>query len=104
MPDLPVHVIANLVVEDAERYRKYEEGFFPILKRHGGQFITYDDKTETFEGEAPPPGRLVILQFPSENAAREWYNDADYQELSEHRRAGTKLQFLTLVHGMPARS
>jgi len=103
MPDLPVHVIANLVVHDADRYREYEKGFFPILKRHSGKFITYDDKPATLEGEAPPPGRLVILRFPSEAAARGWYEDPDYQKLSEHRRAGTTLQFLTIVRDLPAR-
>ena len=38
-----VYMIANLKIEDAETYRKYEKGFFPILKKHGGSFITYDD-------------------------------------------------------------
>jgi uncharacterized protein (DUF1330 family) len=103
MSDVPVYIIANLVVEDADRYRQYEKGFFPILKRHGGEFFTYDDKTITFEGDSPPPGRLIIFTFPCEDAAKKWYDDPEYQELSEHRRAGTKLQFLTLVHGLPPR-
>jgi uncharacterized protein (DUF1330 family) len=96
-------MVANLVVDDAQRYREYEKGFFPLLKRHGGDFVTFDDATATLEGSSPPPGRLVIFRFPSEQAAREWYDDPDYQELSEHRRAATQLQFLTLVHGMAAR-
>ena len=103
MSDTPVHMIANLVVENEEEYRQYEKGFFPLLKRHGGHFITYDDNILTLEGEAPPPGRLVIFGFPSEEAAKAWYDDPDYQALSEHRRAGTKLQFLTMVHGLPSR-
>jgi len=103
MSDVPAYVIANLVVHDSERYREYEKGFFPILKRHGGQFHTFDDKVETFEGAAPPEGRIVIFQFPSEAQARAWYNDPEYQSLSEHRRAATRLNFLTLVHGMPPR-
>ena len=104
MSDVPVTMIANLVVEDADRYREYEKGFFSILKRHGGEFVTYDDKIVTLEGEAPPPGRLVIFTFPSEAAAQSWYDDADYQALSEHRRAGTTLRFLTMVHGLPPRA
>ncbi len=103
MSDIPVHVVANLVIHDADRYREYEKGFFPILKRHGGEFITYDDEIATLEGESPPPGRLVIFRFPSEEAARGWYDDPDYQQLSEHRRAGTKLRFLTIVHGLQPR-
>ncbi len=104
MPDVPVYMIANLEVEDADRYREYEKGFFPILKKHGGDFITVDASIATLEGVAPPPGRIVIFSFPSEEAARAWYDDDEYQQLSEHRRASTKLNFLTLVHGMPPRS
>jgi len=101
--EVPVYMVANLVVHDADRYRAYEKGFFPILKKHGGSFITFDDKTETLEGVAPPPGRLILFQFPSEAAAKAWFEDPEYQALSEHRRAGTTLQHLTLVHGMPPR-
>jgi uncharacterized protein (DUF1330 family) len=102
--EVPVYLIANLVIEDVDRYRQYEKGFFPILKKHGGTFLTYDDKIETLEGSAPPKGRLIIFQFPSEEAARGWFADPDYQELSEHRRAGAPLVHLTMVHGLPPRT
>jgi len=91
-------------VQDAAKYREYEKGFFPILKRHGGAFITYDDGSITFEGAAPPQGRVVMFRFPNEAAATAWYNDPEYQALSEHRRAGTTLQFLTMVHSIPPRN
>ena len=46
---------------------------------------------------------MVIFKFPSEEAATQWYNDPDYQALSDFRRAGTDLKFLTMVHGLPPR-
>jgi uncharacterized protein (DUF1330 family) len=104
MSNVPCYVIANFQVHDAERYRVYEKGFFSILKRHGGEFFTFDDNTVTFEGAAPRSGRMVIFTFPSEAQARAWYEDPDYQALSEHRRAGTSLEFLTMVHGLPPRA
>jgi uncharacterized protein (DUF1330 family) len=104
MTDQPVYVVANLVVNDAAEYRKYEKGFFPLLKRHDGEFITYDDNPTTFEGVAPRPGRVIILKFPSEVLARRWYADADYQALSHHRRAATQLEFLTMVRVLPPRT
>ena len=103
MADAPAYVVANFQVHDRDKYREYEKGFFPILKRHGGEFFTFDDNSETLEGSSPREGRVVIFQFPSEEAAKAWYNDPDYQALSEFRRAGTDLQFLTLVHGLPPR-
>ena len=102
-PSVPVFVLANLVVQDAAEYRKYEKGFFPLLKRHGGEFVTFDDEPLHFEGQAPRPGRMIIFKFPSEQQARDWYADADYQALSEYRRAGTHLEFLTMVRSLPPR-
>ncbi len=103
MADAPAFVIANFTIHDAGTYRLYEKGFFPILKKHGGEFFTYDDNNSNLEGDSPPEGRVVLFKFPSEEAARDWYNDPDYQKLSENRRAGTNLNFLTIVHGLPPR-
>ena len=103
MSDLPVHVVANFTIHDADTYRLYEKGFFPILKKHGGEFVTLDDESVTFEGSEPREGRVVILKFPNEEAAKSWYNDSEYQAISEHRRKGTELKFLTMVHSMPPR-
>lgn len=104
MSDLPVFMIVNLEeITDPDTYRTYEKGFFPMLQKHGGEFVTFDDKSETLEGSDDLAGRVIIFKFPSEAAAKAWYNDPDYQALSEHRRAGTKLKFLTLVHSLPPR-
>ncbi len=104
MTQQPVYLIANLKVRDADEYRKYEKGFFPLLKRHGGEFVTYDDAPHTFEGDAPRSGRMIMFRFPSEDAAKDWYADPDYQALSEHRRAATRLEFLTMVRSIPSRA
>ena len=103
MSEVGVYMIANLTVNDADEYRKYEKGFFPILKKFGGEFITFDDSHETLEGTDPLEGRVIIFKFPSEKAAKNWYNDAEYQALSEFRRSGTVLKALTLVHELAPR-
>ena len=101
--DVPVYMVVNLIIQDVAEYRKYEKGFFPLLKRHGGEFVTFDDNPLTLEGSAPNKGRVIIFKFPSEDHAMQWYADPDYQALSTHRRAGASLEFLTMVHGMPPR-
>ncbi len=100
-PSPPAFLVANLKIEDPDGYREYEKGFFPLFKRHGGEYLTFDDAPDTLEGEAPREGRMIIGRFPSEAAARAFYNDPDYQALSEHRRGATKLEFLTIVRGLP---
>ncbi|MFQ3228162.1 MAG: hypothetical protein ACI8RW_001555, partial [Porticoccaceae bacterium] len=65
MSDVPVYMLVNLAVTDVNEYRQYEKGFFPILKRFGGQFVTFDDNPITLEGVAPRSGRMIIFSFPS---------------------------------------
>jgi uncharacterized protein (DUF1330 family) len=96
-------VIANLHITDAVAYRRYEKGFFPLLKKYGGEFVTYDDEAITLEGSSPRSGRMIIFKFPSEAKAHAWYADFDYQVLSEYRRAGTRAEFVTIVRGLPPR-
>lgn len=103
MSDTPVYMVVNIQVTDADSYRQYEKGFFPILKKHGGEFVTFDDNSIHLEGSDALEGRVIVFRFPSEAAAKGWYNDPEYQELSEFRRAGTQIKFLTLVHGLPPR-
>jgi|APFre7841882630_1041343.scaffolds.fasta_scaffold08210_4 uncharacterized protein (DUF1330 family) len=104
MSDVPVFLLANLVVKDTAEYRPYEKGFFPLLKRYGGEFVTYDDAPHTSEGAAPRPGPVIMSKFPSQDQARRWYVDPGYQALSEHRHAGTCHEFLTMVRGMAPRA
>lgn len=104
MSDIPVTMVVNLIVTNQDEYRIYEKGFFPILKKHGGKFITYDDNPITLEGFEPREGRMIMFSFPSEQRAKDWFADPDYQALSEYRRKGTRMEFLTLVHGIPPRS
>ena len=72
MSDVKVYMIANLQIHDAENYRNYEKGFFPILKKHGGEFITYDDNIINVEGDNDVKGRVIIFSFPNEEAADKW--------------------------------
>jgi uncharacterized protein (DUF1330 family) len=103
MTDVPVYMMVNLHITNPDTYRQYEKGFFPLLKKYGGEFITFDDNAVTLEGFAPREGRMIIFKFPAEAQARAWYADPDYQALSEHRREGTRLEFLTMVRGLPPR-
>ena len=43
----PAFIVANFIVKNRDEYHKYEKGFFPLLKKHGGSFITYDDEHKT---------------------------------------------------------
>jgi len=100
--DRPVRFIAHFTVDDTDRYRLYEKGFFPILRAHGGRFVTYDDGPTVLEG-FHEPGRTVIIEFDSEAALMAWWESPEYRELAEHRHASTTTHAVYVVHSPPAR-
>ena len=96
----PVHFIAHISIDDADGDREYEEGFFPILKQHGGRFISYDDDVTVLEGERAE-GRTVVIQFESESALLGWWNSPEYVELAKHRHLSTTAHSVIVVHAPP---
>jgi uncharacterized protein (DUF1330 family) len=51
----------------------------PTLDPFGGRFLVHGGPVEVLEGTWP--GTLVILEFPSLEAARAWYGSPAYQEI-----------------------
>ncbi len=103
MSDITVYHVVNLKIKDIDKYRVYEKGFFPILKKHNGSFITFDDTPVCLEGDQPKQfDRVIMFSFPTEKDADNWWADPEYQELSNHRRAGAEIT-LQRIKGMAPR-
>lgn len=100
--DSPVHFIAHFTIDDPDLYQRYEQGFFPILRTHGGRFVTYDDHP-TLLGGARADGRTIILAFASEAACLAWWKSPEYGELARIREASTTSHSAMIVHAPPPR-
>jgi len=98
----PVQFIAHFTVNEPDGYRRYEQGFFPILRAHGGRFVTYDDQPVVLEGEWAE-GRTVVIEFDTEGACLTWWNSPEYVELAAFRHAATTTHSITILHAPPAR-
>lgn len=98
----PVRFVAHFRVDDVERYRVYEKGFFPILVAHGGRFVTYDDAPVVLEGDRQD-GRTVMIDFDSEEALLGWWNSPEYRDLAAHRLASTTTHSIYFVRSPPPR-
>jgi len=72
--------VAQYTVNDAAKYGEYAQGAGPTVAAHGGEVLSFDVAAETMEGTAPGP-QTVIIKFDSAEAAKGWYNSAEYQAL-----------------------
>jgi uncharacterized protein (DUF1330 family) len=77
---MPAYVIADVQVNDAERYADYSSRVSATLEPYGGRFLVRGGANETIEGDWLPE-RLVIIEFPSIDAAHGWYDSPEYQAI-----------------------
>jgi uncharacterized protein (DUF1330 family) len=76
---MAAYVIANVDVKDATLFEQYRKQVPDTLARHGGRYVVRGGQHETLEGDWTPT-RLVVLEFPSMEQARRWYDSDDYRE------------------------
>jgi uncharacterized protein (DUF1330 family) len=85
-------------VEDAVRYEAYKQLAQDSVAAYGGRYIVRGGSTETLEG-GWQPSRLVILEFPTVDAARRWWHSPEYAEGKALRQAAATSEML-LVEGV----
>ena len=70
-----------------------------ILKKHGGEFVTFDDGMEHFEGTTPLQGRWLFFP-PNKRPKTGMIRIVKRFQISAR---GTNLAALTMVKGLPPR-
>lgn len=95
---MAAYVIANITIEDPVRYEDYKRMVPGSLAPFGGRFIVRGGNVEALEGSWHPE-RLVIIEFPSVERARAWWNSREYAEARALRQA-TSTGTLLLLEGV----
>lgn len=94
---MAAYVIANVNVQDAALFEEYRKQVPETIARHGGKYLVRGGKHQALEG-AWQPSRLVVLEFPSLEQARRWYDSEDYRE-PKALRMTSALSDVVLVEG-----
>ena len=92
------YIIVEIEVQDPVGYEEYKKLAGPTVEAHGGKYIVRGGKTEVLEGDWQPK-RIVILEFPSTDQAKEWLNCEEYREPRKMRHRTAKTNMI-LVEGL----
>jgi uncharacterized protein (DUF1330 family) len=92
------YVVVDIRQTDPERAARYRELSGPSVERHGGRFLARGGGLTVLEGRWEPD-RLVIIEFPSSNAAQAWFNSDDYGQARAVREGAGTWQ-MVVVDGM----
>lgn len=95
---MPAYVIANIRVQDAEAYDEYRRAVPAVIERFGGRYLVRGGRHDALEGDMSL-GRVIVLEFPSYEAARRWYDSPEYAAAKEIRQ-GCSVGEVLIVEGV----
>jgi uncharacterized protein (DUF1330 family) len=95
---MPAYVIADVEVTDPAGFEEYRKQVPATVAKHGGRFLARGGALETVEGDWQPK-RLVVLEFPSLQQAKRWYDSPEYKDPKALRLRTSKSKIL-LVEGV----
>ena len=92
---MPAYIIGRVRVTDWSRYAAYMQGTPGVVAQFGGRFLARGGEVVTLEG-AEETDRVVILEFPTREAATQFYHSEEYQRLKGLREGAATAQFLVI--------
>jgi len=94
---MAAYLIVRVDVTDPEQYDKYKLLTPAAIEAGGGKFIVRGGAHESLEGP-DDPRRIVVLEFPTADMARAFYDSPEYTHARDVR-AGAAEMHMTLVEG-----
>lgn len=94
---MSAYIIARVSVTDPEKYEDYKALAPAAIEAHGGRYLVRGGAMQTLEGEREDR-RVVVLEFPTLEAAENFYRSAEYEPAREKRRGAAEMQMI-LVDG-----
>jgi len=76
---MPAYVLAEIEITNPEGYKEYTTHVPATIAKYGGRFVVRGGKATALEGEWPER-RRVLIEFPSVDAARKWFDSPEYEK------------------------
>ena len=92
------YILADVDVTNPEQYEEYKKLSTIAMKAHGAEVCIRGGKVDVLEGDWSPK-RVILLKFPSAEAARK-FNDSVEYDAARKSRQGAALMRMVLVEGV----
>jgi len=92
---MPAYLIAEVEITNPEGYAEYAKVVPATVEKFGGKFLARGGKVHPVEGDWPER-RRVLIEFPSIERAKAWWDSAEYAKPKEMRRANSNGRLIFL--------
>jgi uncharacterized protein (DUF1330 family) len=89
------YVIVDISVSNPERYQDYKTMAAESVARYDGRYLVRGGHCENLEG-AWDPQRVVVLEFPTYEAAKAWWASDDYRDAKALRQAVSESRMIVV--------
>ena len=93
---MAAYVIGRVQVRDSSWVAEYGPKTAALVEKHGGKFLVRRGKMEKLEGKEALPDVVVVIEFPSLEGAKAWYNDPDYAPMIKLRQTGADAEIMVV--------
>jgi uncharacterized protein (DUF1330 family) len=91
------YTVAEMDITDPSWIPDYVADVTGMVERRGGRYLARTGQIDRIEGERAPPQVSVIIEWPSREAAEEFYESDEYRPHREGRRHGARNEFLLVA-------
>ena len=92
---MAAYVIVDVDTSDPQIYEDYKRMAQEAVAQYGGRYLARGGKMQLLEGGWKPT-RLVILEFPSFERARDWWDSEVYGPAKELRQSISRTDMVLL--------
>jgi uncharacterized protein (DUF1330 family) len=92
---MPGYIIAKVKISDMDKYQQYMKATPATILKYNGKIIVRGGENTTLEGE-PINERVVVIEFPSLEMAKSWYNSIEYQNAKKLREGAAEASFYAI--------
>ena len=89
------YLVVQADISNPERYADYAKVAPDIVTKYGGRYLARGGRTVTLEGP-PARSRVVVIEFPSVDAAQRFYNSPEYTAARKLREGSATAQFVVV--------
>ncbi|HEX7998559.1 MAG TPA: DUF1330 domain-containing protein [Pyrinomonadaceae bacterium] len=91
------YCVAEFEITDPAWVPAYVQNVTKLVEKHGGRYLARTSNIEKLEGERNAPQVVLIIEWPSRDAALAFYNSDEYKPYRENRLAGARTELLLVA-------
>ena len=95
---MSAYIIANVTVTNPTQYEEYKKWSSAAMQAHGAEVCVRGGAAQVLEGDWTPE-RIVILKFPTMEAAKAFDSSPEYSKAREARQ-GAAIMRMIVVEGV----